>query len=182
MQSYRQPIQAKNPKRQYQGMVNRAQGKHFESLIDDACTYYEAKGVASIEKTPEPMRPIKDLGNGKFVAHFMKKAQPDYKGVLNGGRAVMFEAKFTTMDTMEQSRVSSEQGQGLDVYAALGAVCFVLVAFDRRGHYRIPWSVWRGMKAKYGRLYVKPEELDEYKISFTNGILQILDDLQTAGQ
>jgi recombination protein U len=178
MSAHRQPIQVKNPRRQYQGMANRAQGEHFEAIIDDACTYYARKGVASIEKTPEPMRPTKDLGGGKFIAHYKKKAQPDYTGALNGGRAVRFEAKFTSTEKMEQSRVSKEQGEKLDEFAALGAVCFVLVAFDRCGYYRIPWEVWRAMKERYGRLYIKPEDLEDYKLPFVNGVLYILEDLQ----
>lgn len=32
------------------------QGRLFENLIDQACLYYKNKGIAMIEKTPEPFR------------------------------------------------------------------------------------------------------------------------------
>ena len=94
----------KDPRRQMIGAVSKAKGKQFEERLDRAFAYYKAHGFAIIEKTPEPMRPTQNLGNGKFVAFFEKKAQPDYKGTIKGGRTVMFEAKFTTTGKMEQSR------------------------------------------------------------------------------
>ena len=64
------PINAKkDPMKQYKGAVSRAQGKHFEEYIDLSLRYYEQKGEAIVEKTPDPMRPTKDLGNGKFIAY-----------------------------------------------------------------------------------------------------------------
>ena len=79
-------------RRSYLGAVSRAQGAQFEKSIADACDLYREKGMADIEKTPEPMHPIKRLAGGRFVAIFEKQAQPDYKGTLAGGQAVMFEA------------------------------------------------------------------------------------------
>ena len=79
---------AKDPKRQIQGAVSRAQGRRFEERLDDSFAYYADRGFAIVEKTPEPMRPTKSLGNGKFIAFFEKKAQPDYKGTIKGGRTV----------------------------------------------------------------------------------------------
>ena len=99
---------AKDPKRQLLGKIARECGKQFEGRIDAALEYYAIKGFADIEKTPEPMKPIKDLGNGRFIACYEKKAQPDYKGTLKGGRSIMFEAKFTATERMEQSRVLEE--------------------------------------------------------------------------
>lgn len=103
----------KDPRRQRLGAIAKAKGKHFEERLDQAFTYYRDRGYAIIEKTPEPMRPTKNLGNGKFIAFFEKKAQPDYKGVIKGGRAVMFEAKFTSKERMEQDRVERGQGEYL---------------------------------------------------------------------
>lgn len=91
-------VRNKDPKRQWQGAVSKARGRQFEEQIDAAFEYYRNQGSAIIEKTPEPMRPIKNLGAGKFIAFFERKAQPDYKGVIKGGQAVIFEAKFTSAD------------------------------------------------------------------------------------
>ena len=106
--THRPTSHKKDPMKQYQGAVSRAQGKHFEEYIDLSLRYYEQRGEAVVEKTPEPMRPTKDLGNGKFIAYYEKAAQPDYKGTLKGGRAVVFEAKYTHSAQMEQSRVTRE--------------------------------------------------------------------------
>ena len=91
-QPYRQTTHRKDPVKQYKGAISKAQGKHFEDYIDLALRYYEQKGEAAIEKTPEPMRPTRDLGNGKFIAYYEKHAQADYKGTLKGGRTVLFDA------------------------------------------------------------------------------------------
>ena len=80
----------KDPRRQLMGKISKAKGKHFEERLDASFAYYRDCGYAIIEKTPEPMRPTKNLGNGKFIAFFEKKAQPDYKGTIKGGRTVMF--------------------------------------------------------------------------------------------
>ena len=66
--THRPTSHKKDPMKQYQGAVSRAQGKHFEEYIDLSLRYYEQRGEAVVEKTPEPMRPTKDLGNGKFIA------------------------------------------------------------------------------------------------------------------
>lgn len=54
----------------YQNRKNRAQGAFFEQMINGACDFYRSRQIADIEKTPEPMQPTKDLGGGKFIAHY----------------------------------------------------------------------------------------------------------------
>lgn len=131
--THRPTSHKKDPMKQYQGAVSRAQGKHFEEYIDLSLRYYEQRGEAVVEKTPEPMRPTKDLGNGKFIAYYEKAAQPDYKGTLKGGRAVVFEAKYTHSAQMEQSRVTREQAARLDDHLAAGAMCFVVAVIASCG-------------------------------------------------
>ena len=63
----------------------RFNGAAFEQLINAGCRYYIKKGIAVIHKTPEPMHPIQPMGNGRFLAAYDKKAQPDYQGTLRGG-------------------------------------------------------------------------------------------------
>lgn len=166
----------KDPLRQWQGKVSKAKGKHFEERLDTAFLYYDEKGFASIEKTPEPMKPAKSLGNGKFVAFFEKKAQPDYKGTIKGGRAVMFEAKYTDSEKMEQSRVNKDQTEYLEKHHNLGARCYVLIGFGSGEVYKIPWDIWRNMKAIYGRKYLKETDIQNYKVkSAWNTMLMILE-------
>lgn len=124
-------------RRQYQGSISRANGLHFEEIIDAGCNYYRVKGAADIEKTPEPMRPIKDMGGGKFLAVYTKAAQADYKGLLAGGRAINFEAKHTDTGRMEQSRVTEDQAERLQRCAALGGIAFVLCSFGPMDFFRV---------------------------------------------
>ena len=149
---------AKDPVRQLTGKRNKAQGEHFEARIMAACGWYETAGVADIKKTPEPMKVAKRLEGSKFVAFFAKRAQPDFKGVLKGGRAVMFEAKHTTGDRIDYSRVSHEQLTALLSAERLGALCFILVGFDPGDVYALPLKEWVGMEHKYGRKYIRREE------------------------
>ena len=166
---------AKDPRRQWQGKVSKAKGKRFESEIDFAFSWYHEKGVAYIEKTPEPMRPVKSLGGGRFEAFFEKKAQSDYKGTIKGGRSVIFEAKYTDSDRMEQSRVTLEQSEYIEQHYQLGAFCFILAGFGTGNVYRIPWEDWRNMKALFGRKYVKEQDIKKYQVSYgLNGRLKIL--------
>ena len=165
---------AKNPRNVLQGARNRINGHLFEDIIEAACEYYRLKDLAEIEKTPEPMQPIKDLGQGRVIAHYAKKAQPDFKGTLAGGRAVAFEAKYTETDRMLQSAVNDEQENRLNRHEKMGAACFVLVSFDFRLFYRVPWDVWKGMRQHFGHKYMTPEDAAPYRVRYINGVLDFL--------
>lgn len=108
-----------------------------------ACGYYRAIGLAAIDKTPEPMRVLRPLENGQFVACFAKKAQPDFEGTLSSGRSVMFEAKTTRTGKIDQSAVTKEQGDYLDAHGAMNALCFVVVSFGDV-YAVVPWPTGSG--------------------------------------
>lgn len=170
------PLPRPDPKRQLQGLRSRAIGKAFEDRIDRTLEYYAARGFAQIDKTPEPMKILRRLDKGRFVACFLKKAQPDYKGTIKGGRSILFDAKYTEADRMSQSAVSEEQWKHLDSGAALGARCYVLVGFRSGKVYRVPWSVWADMKRIYGHKYVTEAEIEQYQVQVSwNDLLMILD-------
>ena len=169
----------KDPRRQYIGMMSRAAGKNFETIIEEACTYYRDKNIADIEKTPEPMKVIRSLGAGRFVACFEKAAQPDYKGIMYGGWSVNFEAKETEADRLKQSCVTPDQHERLERAYQYGAYVFVLVSFGLRHFYRIPWDVWRSMKDCFGHKYITPQEAEPYRLRFAGpGILMFLEKLE----
>ena len=97
------------------GHRSRAAGEEWERLLEASCLHYRLKGEAEIEKTPEPMKPIGPKNaKGQFLACYTKQAQPDYKGTLKGGRAVVFEAKHTDGDRLQQSVVTSDQEKRLN--------------------------------------------------------------------
>ena len=131
--------------------------------------------MAEITKTPEPMKPLsRPNAKGQFLACFTKQAQPDYKGTLKGGRAIVFEAKHTDAERMQRSVVSEEQEKQLDRHATLGAEAFILVSFGLQEYFKIPWEVFRDMKEHYGRKYIRPEDIREYQIKYVGGVLRFL--------
>lgn len=164
----------KNYYNQLRGARSRASGEIFENYIDAACVFYEEEGTAIIEKTPEPMKIIKNMGSGKFLAHFKKKAQPDYKGTLQGGKTIVFEAKHTDDNRIEQRRLTEMQSRCLNKYTELGAQCFVLVSIQMEFFALVPWEVWRSMKNIYNRKYMTAEELKNYQVPFRNGVVKFL--------
>lgn len=155
---------APDPRRQQQGRENRAEGKEFERRIDEAFAYCRSRGSALIDKTPEPTKVIKRMEGGKFVAVIDKKAQPDYKGTIKGGRSVMYEAKFTSTDRLTADRVTDAQAEYLTQAETLGARCYILAGFRSGNVYKIPWREWKNMSAYFGRKYVKETDLQDYLV------------------
>lgn len=165
-----------NVQRSQRGRQSRYAGEHFENMITASLRWYEDKGVACVEKTPEPMKPLRAPNRqGQFLACYVKAGQPDFKGTLTGGRSVVFEAKHTDSDRIEYSRLTDEQVEKLSTHHKLGAAAFVLVSFGLQDFYRIPWEVWRDMKAIYGRKHIKQPELEPYRVQYIAGVLKLLE-------
>ena len=156
------------------GKRNKAAGDIWESIIECACIHYSEAGVAEIEKTPEPMRPIKRISGGQFIAVYTKSAQPDYKGTLRNGFSIVFEAKHTDTDRIKRAVITDEQEKRLDKHLALGAECFVLLSFGFNRFFKVPWEVFRYMDRYFGRKYVTADDLDKYKIQYVGGVLEFL--------
>ena len=154
----------------------RAAGLTFEDLIIASCKHYEMYAVAMIEKTPEPMKPIKRLEGGKFVAVYTKSAQPDFKGTLEGGKSIVFDAKHTDTDIIKRSAITQEQERVLNIHHLLGAECYVLVSFGFEKFYMIPWVVFSDMKLYLGRKHIKKTDalLSEYEVEYIGGVLKFL--------
>ena len=157
-----------------QGKVNHAQGARFEEQIEAACIEYWAKGIAKISKSHEPMKPIRSLGAGKFMAIYTSQSGADFTGTLAGGQAVRFEAKHTDSDRIKQDAVRPQQWEDLDGHEQLGALCFVLVSIDYKVH-RVPWQEWKNMKQNYGHKYMNALELEKYQVPYKQGIYLFLE-------
>lgn len=160
------------------GKSNRAIGEVFENYLCAACKQYEIKGVAMIEKTPEPMKITRRIATNRFEAVFGKKAQPDYKGTLENGQSIVFEAKHTDKDRIQQSRVTEDQTRKIDSYYSVGARCFVMVSLELRNYYLVPWAVWKNMKNLYGYKHMKKEDLKDFEVPFKNGFIDFLNDIR----
>ncbi len=168
--------------RQLIGRRSRAAGEIFERYITMACEYYWRKGYAVISKTPEPMRIIKPYGarnTGQFVAYFEKQAQPDYKGALSDGTCIIFDAKHTEKDRIQQDAVTETQWETFDKYEEMKAQCFVVVSIGLEKFYRIPWKIWRQMKELYGHKYMAAgKELEPYRIPDQQSIILFLEGVE----
>lgn len=162
------------------GMRSRNAGLYFEGMMTAACQYYQDKMVAIIEKTPEPMRPLKPYGDrrrGQFIAVYEKQAQPDFKGVLLNGRGIIFDAKHTDSDRISQTVVTETQKKNFEKYTGMGAICFVMVSMGFEKFFRVPWVVFSEMKQRFGRKYMKGEDLEPYKVPYRGGMVLFLEGL-----
>ena len=154
---------------------SRRLGAAFEELIDRSCEYYKQQGIAMIEKTPEPMRTLRPLGNGRFEAVYTKQAQPDYKGTLYGGQCIVFDAKHTDTDRIKRSVVTEEQEKCLDAHEKMIAKCCVLVSFGFKKFYKFPWKLFRDMKYHFGVKYIREtDHIGDFEIKLIGDRLEFL--------
>ena len=159
-----------NVYRQLISKRNNAVGHSFEEEIERACEYYRQKGIADIQKTPEPFRVMSKGAAGQFSGRFGRKAQPDFQGTLCGGRSIIFEAKSTVNDRIKRAVLTNEQQERLESHAKLGALAFVVVEVNG-GFYTVPWAQWRDMKQIYGRQYMTKSDLDPFAVMYKHGVM-----------
>lgn len=160
------------------GARNKASGASFETLVSSACIYYANKNIAIIDKTPEDFRLVKMMAGGLFTGCFTGKAQPDFKGVLRGGRAVCFECKHTDSSRIAKARVAPHQINYLLRQQGLGALSFVLVSFGLARFYRVPADVWDNFEVHFGKKSAGEDKLYAYRIPFVGGIVLFLESIK----
>lgn len=157
----------------YKNMCSNDRGRIFENMLMRACRGYADSGRAVINKVYEPYRCVKVLNGGKFVGQFSGRAEPDFKGVLSGGRAVAFEAKSTSKSRIQRNVLTAEQMEWLEVQQKIGAMAFVCVQI-RDEFFSVPWEKWRDMKEIYGKKFLMPDDMREYEVEF-DGAVKFLD-------
>ena len=159
----------------WKGKRNNAQGHFFEGFIKTACAVYKQKGIACVEKMPEPFMVLEKRDKGIFKGRFIAHAQPDFMGTLSGGRSICFEAKYTSTDKLGQNVLTGEQWDSLEQHWKAGAKAGVCAGIGDVYAF-IPWPVWRSMQEIYGRKYMTAEDLEPYRVRF-NGACMFLDPL-----
>lgn len=157
-------------RKQVQNMKNNAQGQIFEGMIKTACVIYGQQCRAEVEKVPEPFKVTKKHGNGEFTGRFTAKASPDFSGTLDGGKAIHFEAKYTTTDQMKRNVLTDEQMRSLETHTQRGAITGVCVGIQDK-YFFVPWTIWKNMKLHYGRQYVTAADLERYRVRFNGAVL-----------
>lgn len=173
---------ALTPAEQYKRSIaaarSRIAGETFEAQIEASLHWHETHGLMRARKTPEPMKPIRPMNGGQFVACYTKRAQVDFSGTMFGGRAVRFEAKQTDSGRFERGRLTDEQMDDLRENEALGALCFVILCFGYDHFYRVPWKLWDNMKQTFGRQYVTEEDVARFRLPYVAGVIKILDGIK----
>ena len=160
------------------GYLSKKHGQNFETMIEDALEDYKRLELAYVSKTPEPMRIIKSLHNGQFVCCFKSAAEPDFKGVLLDGRCIIFDAKHTDKDRIQQGCITEEQWKVFDEYEKLNALCYVVVSLRFEKFYRIPWNKWKSMKGDLGHKYMNEDDLKGYEVKFDGFKVRVLDGIE----
>lgn len=158
---------------QYRNRCSNDRGHAFENLIVKGCQYYAQRGRAVINKVYEPYRCAKKLDGGKFLGQFTARAEPDFKGVLKGGRAIAFEAKSTRKNRIQQDVLTKEQRAWLEEQDSMGALAFVCVEISGR-FFMVPWKTWRDMKQIYGKRYLTAEDMPGLEVIY-DGTVRYLD-------
>ena len=167
-----------DPRRQIIGRRSKASGETFERWLTNACEFYLREGWAHIEKTPEPFHITGKDTNGVVRGYYEKKGQPDYKGILRDGTGIMFEAKHTDSNRINQSVVTDKQWESLDIYERFGAHCYVMVSMGLMKFYRVPWDVWKKMKELFGHKFMTEQELEPYKLQEKQCTILILEGVE----
>lgn len=165
--------QRKNTKNRSRGRKAKAVGAQFENAVERSCIRYRTKGIAHIQKTPEPFKLIGV--KGKYAYGFIeKKAQPDFTGTLSDGRSVIFEAKHTNSTNIPFDRISYQQELELDIHEELGALTFVLVTFSFKTFYTVPWADWKRLKETVNKKSVNEKDLEPFQIEVNDGLIDFL--------
>jgi penicillin-binding protein-related factor A (putative recombinase) len=107
---------------------NKSAGRQWERYVDTEIESMNAIALGYWARSPEPIRPLRSLGEGRIEAVYSKKAEPDYYGILPGGQGVVFDAKLVTdSDRFDFSRLAVHQLEAMKRCARAGGLAFVYV-------------------------------------------------------
>jgi recombination protein U len=116
-------------------------GRTFEEYIEYSNRHYESGGDGLIFKQHTHFLPIRDR-RGKVVSCKVdQKAICDYVGIFHG-KAVAIEAKETQKGNIRFDAVQPHQADFLERFERLGGLAFVVVSFDFKRFFCIPWEYW----------------------------------------
>lgn len=149
--------------------VSSARGWAFESLLMRGCNYYRQRGTAIINKVNEPYKVLKKTSGNRFNGVFTGRAEPDFKGVLNGGRAIAFEAKSTQKSRIQRNALSDNQILWLREQFRMGAVAFVAVNIQEK-FYSVPFDVWDDMKLIYNKKFLMHNDIADYEVIYDGSV------------
>ena len=121
-------------------MTHANRGKVWEQLLEMHHARYERQGRAVVLRTPPPMRILRALTGGQFVACYATEGPPDYM-LLTGGLAVALEAKDCASDRWPLAKLHAHQARRLglwEVQSGFGAVLLRHQPSDTQ--WVLPWK------------------------------------------
>ena len=117
-------------------------GRAFEEFVRYANQRYDQTGLAMIEKIPTEFIPIRDRSGRICTAKVEHKSTVDFIGRYKN-HPIAMEAKNAT-DTMRFDRIEPHQFEYLTRFnRSEGVITLVLVSFNLRRFYAIPWEFWQ---------------------------------------
>ena len=105
-------------------------GSTFEEMINLSNEAYRAKGLATIQKVPTPITPMKMNKETRIieVAYFERKSTIDYIGAVQG-IPVAFDAKETSQKNLPIQNIHEHQIEFMRDFERQKGVAFLLVRF-----------------------------------------------------
>lgn len=144
---------------------NKIAGRLWERYVETELETMNATGLGYWARSPEPIRPLRSLGDGRIEAVYAKKAEPDYYGILPGGQGVVFDAKLVTeSDRFDFSRLAVHQMEAMKRCVAAGGIAFVYVGrWPEQTKYVLPVDVEGRICGVRDKRHIKFERLDGHQ-------------------
>lgn len=150
-------------------------GNRFERMIVATCKHYYAKEQAFITKSHEPVTVTK-FSRGRIKDGFFEnKSEPDFKGTLQGGQSICFEAKHTSGTSIPFKNVKRHQELTLLVQDKLGAESFILITFNLEKFYKVPIREWMNLKDTVNKQSLNQKDLADYEINYQFNVIEFID-------
>lgn len=114
---------------------------------------------------------------GQFTGYFTKQAQPDFKGTLKDGQAIVFDAKCTSTDKINVSALSAEQEKDLLLHCKLGAWAGVILCYSFKTFVMMPILTFTAAGEHNGHKWWTADEAKEkgYPVKFTGTMIDFLE-------
>lgn len=137
-------------------------GMTFERQIETANFVYANRGEAFIQKIPTEFLPIRDPSGRICSVKVEHQATVDFLGRY-GPYPIAIEAKNTNTDSIRFDVIQPNQAADMMAFTKQsGTIGLVLIRFDGRKFYAIPWDFWEAAYDLRVRRKDKSTELTIY--------------------
>lgn len=116
-------------------------GMNLEKLIRISNEWYRRNGIAFIEKIPTEFIPLRDMYGRVYDVKVAHKASVDFIGRLYE-HPIMVEAKHTGSGNIRFDAVQENQAKDLDEFTGGGGLGVVVVSFEFKRFFAVPWPYW----------------------------------------